>query len=293
MTTLDALERWRSAGAITGEQYAALAAIVRKDRFSVFLELNALLYLGVASAVAGIGWTIYDHFARLGDAAVVLPLAAVFAACLYYCFTRGHPYRADQVESPSFAFDYVLYFGCLVFGVELGYVEYRFQLLQANWDYYLLLSALIYFALAYRFDNRFVLSLALSTLAAWFGVRLTLLNIHVGSLRGDALAYAAVAGGAGWSTHRAGIKRHFLETYLHIAVNVGLSAMVAGVVDTTAGSLWLAALIAASVAVVERAVRAKRFAFVAYGVLYGYVGLSARLVRSVSGATVLFAYFIA
>ena len=92
MTTLDALERWRATGAITGEQHAVLTTIVRKDRFSVFLELNALFYLGVLSFVAGLGWTVYEHFARLGDAAVVVPLAAVFAACLYYCFAHARPY---------------------------------------------------------------------------------------------------------------------------------------------------------------------------------------------------------
>src|SRR3954470_10264139 len=105
MTTLEALEHWRAGGGGTGEQHEALTAIVRKERFSVFLELNALLYLGVLSLVAGIGWTVYEHFERLGDAAVVVPLALVFAACLYYCFTRSSPYTSEQVESRGFAFD--------------------------------------------------------------------------------------------------------------------------------------------------------------------------------------------
>src|SRR5262245_358085 len=148
MTTLESLERWRLSGAISSEQHAALAAIVRKDRFSVFLELNALLYLGVLAFVAGLGWTIHEHFAQLGDIAIVVPLALIFAACLYYCLTRSQPYANSQVESPGFAFDYVLYLGCLVFATELGYLEFRFELLKAHWDYYLLGSAALYFVLA-------------------------------------------------------------------------------------------------------------------------------------------------
>jgi uncharacterized membrane protein YjjB (DUF3815 family) len=293
MTTLEALERWRLEGAITGEQYQSLAAIVRKDRFSVFLELNALLYLGVLAFVAGLGWTVREHFSQLGDAAIVIPLAAVFGACLYYCFSRARPYDPARVESPNFAFDYVLYLGCLVFGIELGFIEFRFQLLRGNWDLYLLASAVLYFVLAYRFDNRFVLSLALSTLAGWFGVRFTTLGFHIaGSLRGDALAYAGLTAVAGWWTRRADVKPHFLDTYLHVAVNAALGALLSGVLASQDRALWFIALLAASAVVIERGVKARRFVFVVYGVVYGYVGLSAQFLRRVNDATTGFAYFI-
>ena len=76
----------------------------------------------------------------------------------------------DAVEQPGLAFDYVLYLGCLLFAVELGYIESQFHPFGAAWDHSLLIAAAVFFALAYRFDNRFVLSLALSQLAGWFGV---------------------------------------------------------------------------------------------------------------------------
>src|SRR5262252_8774858 len=127
MTTERYLEEWRTAGLITVEQYARLAALVRRQRFSVFLELNALLYLSVV------------------------------AGCLWYCFARGMPYAPERVAAPTFSFDYVLYLGCLVFAAGIAYLEYRFHALGVDWHYYLLASAALYFALAYRFDNRFVL----------------------------------------------------------------------------------------------------------------------------------------
>ena len=40
------------------------------------------------------------------------------------------------------------------------------------------------------------------------------------SLRPCALAYGGMVAVAGRSCHRAGIKRHFLEAYLHVAANV-------------------------------------------------------------------------
>src|SRR5262249_44030656 len=129
MTSEQYVDNWRSSGAISPEQARVLSAIVRKERFSVFLELNAILYLGVVVFVAGVGWTVREHFANLGDPAIIVSLAVVFTGCLYYCFTRGASYSPAQVASPSFAFDYVLYLGCLVFAVELGYLQVRFQLL--------------------------------------------------------------------------------------------------------------------------------------------------------------------
>ena len=66
MKILEYLERWNRTGAISGAQYDALAALVRKDRFSVFVELNTLLYVGVLAFVAGVGWTIQTYSAEPG-----------------------------------------------------------------------------------------------------------------------------------------------------------------------------------------------------------------------------------
>jgi hypothetical protein len=284
------LDRWKDAGLITVSQHEATAALLRKKRFSVFDELNALLYIGVLAFIAGAGWTIQTYFARVGDVAIIFTLAASFAGALYYCFTRGAPYSNAQQESPTFAFDYVLYFGCLMLGLELGFIEYRFHLLQERWDHYLLLSALVYFVLAYRFDNRLVLSLALSTLAGWFGFRLFRLQWFSGSLRVDALVYSGLVAASGTALYRAGIKRHFLEAYLHVAVNVALAAAVAGVVDTLASPIYFLLLLAGAAASIVAGVRFARFAFVAYGVVYSYIGISDLILRNTNDFTSVMAY---
>src|SRR3954471_671391 len=92
MSVLLDLARWKQSGAIDESQYAALTALVRRDRFSIHSELTALLYLGIVSVVAGVGWTIQAHFAQLGDTAILVSLSAAFAAALGYCFMRGLSY---------------------------------------------------------------------------------------------------------------------------------------------------------------------------------------------------------
>src|SRR6185503_6514117 len=81
------------------------------------------------------------------------------------------------------------------------------------------------------FDNRFVMTLALSTLAAWFGVRTSSPAI-LGPLpvvRTSAIAFAATAVAIGGIPFRIGIKKHFLATHLHIATNALLLALLPGV----------------------------------------------------------------
>jgi hypothetical protein len=293
MTTLDRLHHWNQTGIISDLQYQTLAALVRKERFSLFLELNALLYIGVLSFVAGLGWTFQAYFTNLGDPFVLATFTLLFAGCLYYCFSHAPPYSHGEVESPHLAFDYVLYLGCLILAAELAYIEFRFELLRGVWDYYLLLTAVTFALLAYRFDNRFVLSLALASLAGWFGLRVSAFGFRSpDSLRVSALAYGAVVAGAGTMLYRRRIKPHFLEAYLHIAANVVFAAIASGLGDQSGGVLYLGALIVLSGAAIVLGVRFNRFVFVAYGSIYGYIGLSYKVLQRVGDATAILGYFV-
>jgi hypothetical protein len=295
MKVLAHLEQWKASGAINGEQYDAISALARKDRFSIFVELNTLLYLGVLALAAGIGWTMTTYSARLGDAAILSSLTFIFFWSLRFCFARALPYSHAEVEQPGLAFDYVLYLGCLIFALDLGYLQSRFHPFHLDWDHSLLLASAVFFALAYRFDNRLVLSLGLSSLAAWCGVRLSRFGLLLGdSLRLFALAYGSFVAAAGTALDRAGVKRHFLETYLHVAANVLFVALLSGVAGLNGEwLLYLLALLGLAAFAVIAGVRFRRFAFVVYGVVYGYVAISIQVFRDVQSLTPVLAYFVA
>ena len=290
MTTLDRLENWKQTGIISDSQCAMLSALVRNDRFSLFLELNALLYLGVISLVAGLGWTFATYFERLGDGFILAVLSTILAGSLYYCFSRAAPYSNQEVESPNFVFEYVIYLACLVLSVELGYIEFRFEWLRDAWDNYLLFCSIVFFVLAYRFDNSFVLSLALSSLAGWFGIKVSRFRIDLSEpLRISGLVYALVVALVGAFMHRLGIKKHFLDAYLHIAANVALVSLLSGLTGDREW-IYLGALLLVSVACVVAGLRFKRFAFVVYGIVFGYIGVSIEVLRRVNGFTAWLAY---
>ena len=273
MTMVERLSRWKDEGVITPAQFERLGAIVRKDRFSVALELNALLYLGVLSIAAGLLWTVRTHFIALGDTAIVAALTVIVALCFGYCFSRAQPYSPREVESPTAIFDYVLYLGCLVFAIELAFLETRFTLLGDSWDAYILLSAVVFFASAYRFDNRFVLSLALSTLATWFGIKLNQFGFRsADSLRVSALVYGALVAGMAAALQRFGIKPHFVETHLHIAATAAFVALASGAWQGDSSLVYLAGLLALAAVSIAYGIRHRQFAFVAYGALLSVCG---------------------
>jgi hypothetical protein len=294
VTTLDRLDGWKATGVITAEQHAALSALVQRERFSVFVELSALLYIGVLSLVGGLIWTFRDYVANLGDAVILSILGLLMAASFSYCFLRGRPYSKHEIESPSLIFDYVLYFACLVFAATLAFIETRFGLFR-GWDTHLLIASAIFGGLAYRFDNRFVLSLAISTLAGYLGLKVEAFEtIDTDLLRFYALGYGAFLIGLGWLLHREDIKRHFLTTYLHIGANVLLLAAFSGVLDAAIPAVsvaYLGVLLGLSVAAIYCGVRFHRFAFVAYGTLYGYFGLSFKLIDLFRSPTLGLFYF--
>ena len=201
MTILTRLEQWKEHGIISPEQHTLLAGLSRGEPFSLFLELNILLYAGVLAFVAGLGWTVSTWSQQLGDVLVLTILSAMLAACFWYCFSRAPAWSPAETPSPSLVFDYVLYLGSLIWSVELAYLENRFHLLSGQWDLYLLATAGLFFFLAYRFDNRFVLSLALSSLAGWFGLTISHWPSHQdAAYRQYAILYSLMVGGAGAAT---------------------------------------------------------------------------------------------
>jgi hypothetical protein len=293
MTILTRLDQWKDQGVISPEQHARLSGLARGEPFSVFLELNILLYAGVLAFVAGLGWTVTTWSQQLGDVLILCVLTAILAACFWYCFSRAPAWSPAETASPTAIFDYVLYLGSLVWSVELAYIETRFHLLSGQWDDYLLATAGLFFFLAYRFDNRLVLSLALSALAGWFGLTISHWPTHQDeTYREYALLYSLVIGGGGVALYRRGVKPHFLNTYLHIAANVVFWALLSGVFERHGYLVWFLALLIVCGGSLAWGLARRQFAFVAYAAVYGYIGVSSVLLRNINDETAIFTYFV-
>ena len=294
MTIPELLHKMFSEKKLSVIQLGTLLDIHEKRLFSVHQELRLFLYIGILMIIAGAGLTVKQYFNNLGDIAIIGTLSLCFSAAFMYCFIKGNAYTPEEVASPNIAFDYLLFFGCAFFSMDIAYIEMKFHLLGDFWNNYLLVSAALFLFLAYRFDNRLVLSLALSTIAAWFGFTLSGYRFAFEQYyREYAIAYSFIVLLLGGLLYRMEIKKHFFDIYLNFAVHFLGIALISGIVQYRIFSLYFLGLLFACALLVMYSLRCRKFLYMLYAVIYGYIGISIVLVDQIIDQTVLvLLYFI-
>ncbi|HKW92936.1 MAG TPA: hypothetical protein VJX92_13630 [Methylomirabilota bacterium] len=260
------------------EHAAFFDRVARRRLVSVRFEIRALLYVGVVLLTSGVGLLVAEHHRQIGPLAVAGGIGLVVAACFVWLIRKAPAFSWEAVESPNVALDYVLLLGLLLFASDLAYLEVQLALLGPRWAYHLLVVAVVYLLAAYRWDSRVVLSLALTTLAAWRGISVGLIPGSSGALdatlRGNALALAALSLAAAALSVRLARKTHFEDVYANAGLLLGLGALVSGTLDDEAAwTAWLLALLVVAGLVMWLALRLGRSLYFAEGVVAAYLGL--------------------
>lgn len=284
------LSELRSAGVIDEATATRAIALDRGTVFSLFEELRVALYVAVALIVTGLGIFIKYNLDRIGPITLIVLLALAAAAC-YASAVRTRSIRARR----SLGGDYVLLLGALIVGADLGYAESQFHWFGAEWPRHLLLLAVVHAATAYLLDSRLVLSVALVSLAGWFGIEhqpgnLTYLDAMTAQLGFRALIFSAVILAARVAHRRFKAPQDFASVFEHFAANVafwGALVWCSSYGMRAWGALVLTGL---ALAVVLRGMRSTQEMSVVYGVGYaalGYSILARQLIRAQLPATLL------
>ncbi len=273
-----AIGQLRAADVLSEERAALFDRVARRRLVSVRFEIRALLYAGVLLLTSGVGVLVAEHHRQIGPLAVAGGIGLVVAACFAWVIRKAPAFSWGAVESPNVAFDYVLLVGLLLFASDLAYLEVQWSMLGPKWAYHLLVVAVVYLLAAYRWDSRAILSLALTTLAAWRGISLGLIPGSSGTLdaalRVNALALGALYLAAAVLSVRLGRKPHFEDVYANAGLLLGLGALVSGALDDQAARMaWLLALLAVAGLVMWLALGLGRTLYFAEGVVAAYLGL--------------------
>src|SRR6267143_2007022 len=173
---VSAITRLRRDNVLGQAQAILFDRVARRRLVSVRFEIRALLYAGVLLLTSGVGLLVKEHRQDIGPWAIAGGIVLAAAACLVWVGGKAAPFSWEEVPSPDVAFDYVLLLGLLLFASDLAYVEVQFTLLGPNWAHHLLIVGAVYLAAAYLWDSRTVLGLALTTLAAWRGLSVSLVS---------------------------------------------------------------------------------------------------------------------
>ena len=107
-----------------------------------------------------------------------------------------------------------------------------------------------------------------------------------------AILYGLLVAITGIALRRLAIKPHFFGTWLNVAANVLLAAVLSGVFEREGYLLWFLLLLVGCGASLAYGLAHRQFAFVAYAALYGYIGVSSILIRNMSDATAVLGYFV-
>jgi hypothetical protein len=158
-------------------------------------------------------------------------------------------------------------------------VEVQFTVLGPRWAYHLLIVGVLYLLAAYRWDSRTALGLALTTLAAWRGVALSLVPPLIGpgvaaDLRASAIALGALYVGAAVLSVRLARKPHFEEVFASTGLLLLLGGLLSGVLDDhLRWSGWLVATLLVAGTVMAAAFRLGRSLYFAAGLVATYIAL--------------------
>ncbi len=266
-------------GLITPENQTRIQMYETQKPFSLHWELKTLLYLGVILLNLGLGWLIYENIDSIGHGVIIAAIATVCIGCFAYSFRKRGVFSWNQVESPSPYYDYLLLLGCLTFVILEGYLQYQYAIFGSRYGLATFIPMGFFFFVAYYFDHRGALSLAITALASWLGLAVTPADIlDRNDFSDSGLVWAGVLLGAilaamAFGSEKKNLKAHFAFTYLNFGVHILFIASLAGLMALEQ-IIFIPVVIAAIGFFVWYARTESSFYFLIVALIYGYIALT-------------------
>ncbi len=211
---------------ITAAQLQELKTYNNLNIFSLHNELKALLYLSILLFTSGIGILIYQNIDSIGHTVILALLLLVTLVCFYISFKHAKGFQKELVTFENPLYDYLVLTSVLLTCIFIGYVQFQYQLFGQHYGLATLVPTSIAFFCGYYFDNKSVLSIAITGLVAYIGLTIDPKSIVTMSTNAfTSIRYAAIALGIVlllWSELAAKqhIKKHFNIIYVTFALHL-------------------------------------------------------------------------
>jgi Predicted membrane protein (DUF2157) len=265
---------------IDEDQFKKIEAFESSKLFSVNWELRTILYLGVLLLSSGLGIFVYLNIDTIGHQAILASIALACLFCFYFIHKHKQPYQNEMVVHASPFFDYVVLLGCLLFALFVGYFQYQYSPFGQHYGILVFIPTVVSFYLAYRFDHKGVLSIAITGLASTFGLSVSPRQLIDNNDFSDfsviltALALGVIIGTWAWYSNLKNIKKHFSFTYNNFALNILCIATLASLFDQDLKIISLLVLAGICFYFIKQALVQQSYLFLLLSVLYGYIGLT-------------------
>lgn len=276
------------AGALDAEKAAPLIAAERREVVSIYPELRMLTWAGVMLISWGVGLYITKHLDDIGPLAIAAAIGIASVACYAWAFWKRRR-QAALVD------DYVLLLAALLASADVGYIEYHYHLLGSSWPAHFLFLAVLHAATAYFFQSRLVLSLSVTSLAAWLGIeRRGVDAIFEAPVETAGRAFVCAAIVTVWRFVDRAVRpaTTFSSFFDHSAANLAFWASLTLAAHKETRLAGCAFAIALAVASMIYGQRTRQAAFVIYAWVYGMIAVDIVFCTAVTDEAIIFLYLI-
>lgn len=272
---------------ITEEQLVQIKNYCSLGIFSLNAELKMFLYLSVLLFTSGIGILIYENIDTIGHIAILSLLLIVIVICFYFCFKNSKGFQKSETTFESPVLEYLVLAANILTCIFIGYLQFQYKPFGTHYGLATLVPTIVSFFCAYYFDNKSVLTIAITGLAAYVGFSVTPQDL----LKNDFythqdLSYSAVILGGLlllWTIYssRIQLKTHFNLIYLTFALHMISIASISNLVNDYKG-IWLAfsvILAGSSFYFYKISHEIKAISLFVFMIIYAYIGINIFIFR--------------
>lgn len=259
--------------------------------FSIHWELRSMLYLGITLLSSGLGVIVYDNIDSLEHNVIIGAISVVCLGCFYFAIRYRKPFTWGENKQSTALDDFALLGGCLSFLTLEGYLQYQYEIFGTSYGLAAFIPAVLFFILAYTFDHRGVLAMAITAFASWIGVNIIPVKMWADfSFDGQRLILNALwLGGAlsiiGWLSEKWNFKKHFLFTYFIFGGNMAFVAALAGLFTLKYKLIYFFITAGLSFVFILYARLKHSYMYLLMGIIYGYIALSYGIYRIIPDET--------
>jgi hypothetical protein len=270
---------------ITEEQFEAIRKYRGLNLFSVHNELKLLLYLSMLMFTSGIGILIYQNIDTIGHTALLGLLLLVTITCFYFCFKNHEGFKKEEVTFANPLYDYLVLTAVILSCTFVGYLQFQYQTFGTHYGLATLVPTIISLFCAYYFDNKSVLSIGITGMAAYLGLSVDPKHIFENEIIDNTyLSYIGLAFGLTlllWTlcATKINLKKHFNLVYLTFSLHL---VSIACIVNLFESYYWLAFGIVLGIATYyfyNLSFQIKSMSLFIFTVIYGYIGTNILLYK--------------
>lgn len=275
----EAAKKLAEKGAITKQQLKQVEAYRKLNIFSLHNELRALLYLSVTLFTGGIGILIYQNIDSSGHIVLLLILLVIIITCFYFCLKKAPQFQKTETAFSNSLFDYLVLLATILTCTFIGYLQFQYEVFGTQYALVTLIPAIICLGCAYYFDNKSVLTIGITGLAAFIGITAKpqmLLQWETFSV--NTLGYTAVLFGFGlvvWTIYsdKIDLKKHFKLVFTTYSLHIISIACLSNSFDYY-WFIFSLLLGASTFYFIRTSIKIQSISIYIFTILYGYFGFN-------------------